>query len=51
MLNRLKFTRGVPRTINLDNGPEFVSKALEKWAYDSGVILDCVKIDLFHDKP
>jgi putative transposase len=24
----------------LDNGPEFVSKALDRWAYENGVTLD-----------
>jgi putative transposase len=33
-------TRGVPRTIRVDTGPEFVSKALDCWAYGTGVALD-----------
>jgi putative transposase len=32
--------RGVPRTIRVDNGPEFISKALDRWAYENGVTLD-----------
>ncbi len=40
VLNRLKFTRGLPRSIRVDNGPEFISKTLDKWAYKHGVILD-----------
>lgn len=40
MLNRLKFIRAVPKTIYLDNGPEFASRALDKWAYEHGVTLD-----------
>jgi putative transposase len=40
LLNRLKFTRGLPKTIQVDNGPEFISKALDKWAYEHGIILD-----------
>lgn len=30
----------VPERIQVDNGSEFISKALDKWAYDNGVILD-----------
>lgn len=32
--------RGAPSTIRVDNGPEFVSKALDAWAYQLGVTLD-----------
>jgi putative transposase len=31
---------GYPRTIRVDNGPEFVSKELDLWAYIKGVTLD-----------
>jgi putative transposase len=31
---------GYPRTIRVDNGPEFVSKELDLWAYMKGVTLD-----------
>lgn len=31
---------GKPKAIRLDNGPEFVAKALDLWAYSHGVILD-----------
>ena len=40
VLERLKFTRGTPRSIRMDNGSEFVSKAMDKWAYDNKVSLD-----------
>ena len=30
----------VPARIQVDNGSEFASKALDKWAYDNGVTLD-----------
>jgi putative transposase len=33
-------SRGAPRTIRVDNGPEFISKALDRWAYEAGVTLD-----------
>ena len=32
--------RGLPKSIYVDNGPEFVSKALDKWAYEKKVTLD-----------
>jgi putative transposase len=32
--------RGAPRAIRVDNGPEFVSRALDRWAYEAGVTLD-----------
>lgn len=31
---------GFPRTIRVDQGPEFISKDLDLWAYRRGVILD-----------
>ena len=30
----------MPSRIQADNGPEFVSIALDKWAYDNNVVLD-----------
>lgn len=32
--------RIVPKRIRVDNGSEFISKALDKWAYDNSVIMD-----------
>lgn len=32
--------KAVPQRIQVDNGSEFISKALDKWAYDHKVILD-----------
>jgi len=32
--------RKFPRTIRVDNGPEFISKVLNQWAYLNGVKLD-----------
>lgn len=40
VLNRLKCTRSVPGSIRVDNGSEFISKAVDKWAYDNKVTLD-----------
>ena len=31
---------GVPECIRLDNGPEFISKEVDLWAYAHGVVLD-----------
>ena len=39
-VTRIAVRRGAPRTIRVDNGPEFVSKALDRWAYESAVTLD-----------
>ncbi|MNT59243.1 Integrase core domain protein [compost metagenome] len=33
-------SRGNPGRIRVDNGPEFISKALDHWAYKNGVTLD-----------
>ncbi len=43
MLNHLKEQRGLPRVITVDNGPEFRSQALQKWAKDNEVTLDYIK--------
>lgn len=32
--------RGFPRSIRVDNGPEFISRSLDWWAYFHGVKLD-----------
>lgn len=39
-LNRITCQRGVPKTIKTDNGSEFVSKAMDRWAYEHGVGID-----------
>lgn len=33
MLERLAEFRGLPQSVTVDNGPEFISKALDEWAY------------------
>ena len=38
-LTRIVAERGKPREIRCDNGPEFVSKALDQWAYWNNVQL------------
>ncbi|AKZ28967.1 transposase [Ralstonia solanacearum] len=41
VLQAIVIRRGmVPARIQADNGPEFVSLALDKWAYEAGVTLD-----------
>lgn len=36
---RIALVRGAPKTIRVDNGPEFISKAPDRWAYENGVTL------------
>jgi len=36
----LKLLRGATCFIKVDNGPEFISKELDKWAYENKVTLD-----------
>jgi hypothetical protein len=40
VMTRLAVLRGAPSAIRVDNGPEFVSKALDRWAYANDVTLD-----------
>ena len=37
VLEELKQRRGLPRQIRSDNGPEFVSRAVDQWAYEQGL--------------
>lgn len=39
-LNRIAAYRGVPAIIKVDNGSEFISKTMDRWAYERGVELD-----------
>jgi putative transposase len=39
-LEKVVTLRGAPKSIRVDNGPEFVSKSLDWWAYFNGVELD-----------
>ena len=39
-VDHIKSMRGVPKRIQVDNGSEFISKALDLWAYENGVTLD-----------
>lgn len=40
VLERVCSEHGFPRTIRVDQGPEFISKDLNLWAYRRGVVLD-----------
>lgn len=40
VLDRITAARGWPGTIKVDNGSEFISKAMDRWAYEQGVELD-----------
>lgn len=40
VLEHLKQVRGVPARIKVDNGPEFISRALDAWAHGNGVKLE-----------
>ena len=43
VLDRLADTRGLPQSITVDNGPEFDSQVLDKWAYRCGVQLSFIR--------
>ena len=40
VLDGIVAERGCPERIKVDNGPEFISNALDAWAYFNGVVLD-----------
>lgn len=43
VLDRIAEARGLPEAITVDNGPEFRSKALDRWAYQNQVVLDFIR--------
>jgi len=43
VLEWLKQTRGVPEVMQVDNGPEFVSQAVDQWAFANGVRLHFIE--------
>ena len=43
MLEALRLKGECPRTIRMDNGPEFTSKALDRWAHAHGVKLEFIR--------
>jgi putative transposase len=42
-LERLSFTRPLPRVITVDNGSEFYSRVMDSWAYRRGVQLQFIQ--------
>jgi putative transposase len=42
-LDRAIARRGTPRTIIVDNGTKFMSRALDEWAYRRGVTLNFIR--------
>jgi putative transposase len=43
VLEQLAGTRGLPRTISVDHGTEFTSRALDAWAEQRGITLDSIR--------
>lgn len=43
IFNKLKHTRGLPKMIVCDNGPEFISQNLDIWAYQNKVELKFIQ--------
>lgn len=42
-LDKILANRGAPKSITVDNGTEFASKAVDHWAYTNGVHLDFIR--------
>ena len=42
VLDQVTTTRGFPRAIVSDNGPEFISKAMDQWAYRNKIALSFI---------
>jgi len=43
VLTRLSKSRDLPKRIQVDNGPEFISRRLDQWAYFNRVELDFIR--------
>ena len=43
VLSQIAAVRGLPENIVVDNGPEFISNALDAWAYERGVKLHFIR--------
>lgn len=43
VLERLAETRGLPKTIIVDNGPEFAAQELDRWVYRRGVRIHFIR--------
>jgi len=42
-LQRLAKRHGLPKTITVDNGAEFISRAMDSWAHRNGLALDFIR--------
>ena len=42
VLDKISFTAGLPKSLRVDNGPEFISQALDEWAYRNGVRINFI---------
>ncbi|WP_427926459.1 IS3 family transposase [Xanthomonas campestris] len=40
VMERLRHQRALPQRIQTDNGSEFISTVMDRWAYDNGVTMD-----------
>jgi putative transposase len=43
VLDKLVWQYGLPETLRIDNGPEFISTALDRWAFQHGVALHFIQ--------
>jgi len=43
VLERVAQERGLPEAIQVDNGPEFISRVVDPWAYAKGVALHFIE--------
>ena len=50
-LEKIKAARGLPQRIKVDNGPEFISRALDAWAYFNKIKLDYFRPGTPADNP
>lgn len=51
VLNEIAQGEGLPESITIDNGPEFIGKALDNWAYQRGVRLSFIRPGKPGDNP
>jgi putative transposase len=42
-LERIREYRGLPKEIRIDNGPEYISQELKKWAHDNNIMLTYIQ--------
>jgi putative transposase len=43
VLDRLVWELGLPESLRVDNGPEFISMTLDRWAFQHGIVLDFIQ--------